>query len=74
MITLEELKDFDVWKSWKNDEVQLGSGGEEPAVLTKATVNSRTEWRIYYKGLVVARFEEEEFAKEILSYLNHRFK
>jgi hypothetical protein len=22
-ITLEDLKDFDVWKSWKHDEVQL---------------------------------------------------
>lgn len=74
MIRLEHLKDFDVWKSWKNDEIKLGSGGDEPAVLTKATVNTLTEWRIYYKGLVVARFEEEEFAKEILDYLNHRFK
>ncbi len=23
MITIEDLKDFDVWKSWKNGEVEL---------------------------------------------------
>jgi hypothetical protein len=71
MITIEDLKDFDVWKSWKNGEVQLGSGGGELAVLTKATVNNRTEWRVYHKGLVIARFEEEDRAREYLGYINN---
>ena len=25
VITLEELKDFDIWKSWKNGELELST-------------------------------------------------
>jgi hypothetical protein len=70
MITIEDLKDFDTWKSWKNGEVQLGSGGGDPAIITSATVNGRGEWRVYHNGSIIARFEDEERAKEYRNYLN----
>ncbi len=34
MITIEDLKDFDVWKSWKNNEVEL-----EPLYTEKEVEN-----------------------------------
>ena len=35
MITLEDLKDFDVWKQWKNGEVKIGEFQTKPGFVEK---------------------------------------
>jgi hypothetical protein len=35
MITLEDLKDFDVWKQWKNGEVEIGEFQTKPGFIEK---------------------------------------
>ncbi len=35
MITLEDLKDFDVWKQWRNGEVKIGEFQTKPGFVEK---------------------------------------
>jgi len=51
VITLEELKDFDVWKSWKNNEVELSTDG---------FVEMRIQQMIY----IGATQEHEKYSKD----------
>jgi hypothetical protein len=51
VITLEELKDFDVWKSWKNNEVELSTAGF-------------VEMRIQQMIAIAARQEHEKYSKD----------
>ena len=35
MITLEDLKDFSIWKQWKNGEVEIGEFQTKPGFVEK---------------------------------------
>ena len=45
VITLEELKDFDFWKSWKNGEVELST--ETPFQTKPGFVEKRIQQMIH---------------------------
>ena len=58
VITLEDLKDFDVWKSWKNGDVELST---ESTFQTKPGF---AETRIQQMIYIVARQEHEKYSKD----------
>lgn len=35
MITIDDLKDFDIWKQWKNGEVEIGEFQTKPGFVEK---------------------------------------
>lgn len=56
MITIEDLKDFDTWKQWKNGEVELG----EPEFQTKPGF---AEKRIQQMIHIAANDEYEKYSE-----------
>lgn len=64
VITLEDLKDFDVWKSWKNDEVEL-----EPSYTIKEVNHLLTRQRGNCYIAVLTHCRDEETAKSALNAL-----
>jgi hypothetical protein len=58
MITIEDLKDFYIWKQWKNGEVELGEPKFEtkPGFVEKRTqqmihIGANEEYEKYCEGL-----------------------
>jgi hypothetical protein len=41
-----------------------------PPRVVMATVSGKTEWRVYYEGEVIGRFESEEWAKKFYQLIN----